>query len=77
MVLEGVSAVESIRKMVGSTEPKSALPGTIRGDFAQHSYALADGKGVGIKKYRPRFRKSKRCRIRNRIMVHTRRASHV
>jgi len=49
MVLEGVSAIESVRKMVGSTEPKSALPGTIRGDFAQHSYALADTKGIGIK----------------------------
>lgn len=49
MVLEGVSAVEQVRKMVGSTEPKSAFPGTIRGDFAQHSYALADSKGIGIK----------------------------
>jgi len=49
MVLEGVAAVEQVRKMVGSTEPKSSLPGTIRADFAQHSYALADSKGVGIK----------------------------
>ena len=49
MVLEGVSAVEQVRKMIGSTEPKSASPGTIRGDFAQHSYALADSKGIGIK----------------------------
>ena len=49
MVLEGVSAVEQVRKMVGSTEPKSAVPGTIRGDFSHHSYALADGKGIGVK----------------------------
>jgi nucleoside-diphosphate kinase len=49
MVLEGVAAIEIVRKMVGSTEPKSALPGTIRGDFAQHSYMLADTKGIGIK----------------------------
>ncbi len=49
MVLEGVSAVEQVRKMTGSTEPKSALPGTIRGDFAQQSYALADKKGIAIK----------------------------
>ena len=49
IVLEGVSAIEQIRKIVGPTEPKSALPGTIRGDFAQHSYALADNKGIGIK----------------------------
>jgi len=30
MVWEGVEAVEIVRKMVGSTEPKSAAPGTIR-----------------------------------------------
>jgi nucleoside-diphosphate kinase len=49
MVLEGVSAVELVRKIVGSTEPRSALPGTIRGDLAQHSYALADTKNIGVK----------------------------
>ncbi len=41
MVLEGVEAVETVRKMVGSTEPKSALPGTIRGDFAHVNYSQA------------------------------------
>lgn len=47
MVLEGVDAVETVRKMVGSTEPKSALPGTIRGDYAHVSYGgAAPGKGV-------------------------------
>lgn len=47
MVLEGVDAVETVRKMVGSTEPKSALPGTIRGDYAHVSYAgAAPGRGV-------------------------------
>lgn len=40
--LEGVNAIENVRKMVGSTEPKSALPGTIRGDFAHVSYHYAD-----------------------------------
>jgi nucleoside-diphosphate kinase len=49
MVLEGIHAVETVRKIVGSTEPKSALPGTIRGDFAQHSYDFADEKGMAIK----------------------------
>jgi nucleoside-diphosphate kinase len=34
---------------VGSTEPKSAAPGTIRGDYAHISYAHADKKGVAIK----------------------------
>ena len=45
---EGVDAAENIRKMVGNTEPKSALPGTIRGDFAHVSFAYADKKGKGI-----------------------------
>ena len=49
MVIEGIHCVELIRKMVGATEPKSANPGTIRGDFAQHSYAYADNKGIAIK----------------------------
>jgi len=49
MVLEGVNAIENIRKMVGSTEPKSAAPGTIRGDFSHVSYAYADSKKVPVK----------------------------
>ena len=47
-VLEGVEAIEVVRKMVGTTEPKSALPGTIRGDFAHVSFAHADVEGIGI-----------------------------
>lgn len=42
MVLEGVEAVGVVRKMVGTTEPKEAAPGTIRGDFAHISFAHAD-----------------------------------
>jgi len=41
MVLEGVEAVETVRKMVGATEPKSAVPGTIRGDYAHASFGQA------------------------------------
>jgi nucleoside-diphosphate kinase len=48
IVLEGIEAVEQVRKMVGTTEPKSAHPGTIRGDFAHVSFAHANGLGVGI-----------------------------
>ncbi len=44
MVLEGVDSVEVVRKMIGSTEPKNALPGTIRGDFAHLSLAHANEK---------------------------------
>lgn len=49
MVLEGVDSIELVRKMVGATEPKSASPGTIRGDFAHVSYGHADSKGIGVK----------------------------
>jgi nucleoside-diphosphate kinase len=48
MVLEGVEAAALVRKMVGATEPKSALPGTIRGDYSHMSYAHADANKVGI-----------------------------
>ncbi len=48
-VLEGIDAIEVVRKMVGTTEPKSALPGTIRGDYAHVSFHYADGKKIHIK----------------------------
>ncbi|RME31086.1 nucleoside-diphosphate kinase [Candidatus Woesearchaeota archaeon] len=48
-VLEGVHAIEIVRKMVGATEPKAAAPGTIRGDYAHVSFAHADAKGTHIK----------------------------
>jgi len=44
MVFEGFHAVEIGRKIVGHTEPRQALPGTIRGDFSAESYGLADVK---------------------------------
>ena len=49
LVLEGLHAVELVRKMVGATEPKSATPGTIRGDFAHHSYSYTDAQNKSIK----------------------------
>ncbi len=48
-VIEGVNAIENVRKIVGSTEPKSSLPGTIRGDFTHVSYAYADDKDIVVK----------------------------
>jgi len=42
LVIEGVDAIENVRMMVGATEPKSALPGTIRGDYSHISYKHAD-----------------------------------
>jgi nucleoside-diphosphate kinase len=48
IVFEGVEIVEIVRKLVGSTEPKGANPGTIRGDFAHVSYKFSDESGRGI-----------------------------
>jgi len=49
IVLEGVDAIENTRKITGDTEPKSALPGTIRGDFSPVSYKYCDSKQMGVK----------------------------
>ena len=48
LVLEGVEAVSLVRKMTGTTEPKSATPGTIRGDYAHMSFGHADAHSIGI-----------------------------
>lgn len=37
LLLEGVNAVEIVRKIVGHTFPAVALPGTIRGDYSHES----------------------------------------
>ena len=49
MAVEGVDAIENVRKLCGATESKSALPGTIRGDYSHVSYTHADEKGIAIK----------------------------
>jgi len=48
MVFEGVEAIALVRKLVGGTEPKSADPGTIRGDYSHMSFGYADTKNKGI-----------------------------
>lgn len=48
MVFEGVEAVALVRKLVGPTEPKSAQPGTIRGDYSHMSFGYADDVAKGI-----------------------------
>lgn len=48
IALEGVEMVEVVRKMIGATEPKSAAPGTIRGDYAHVSFKYADEKQIGV-----------------------------
>ena len=47
-VLEGISSVSLVRKMVGDTEPQKALPGTIRGDYAHMGFAHANEQGIGV-----------------------------
>jgi nucleoside-diphosphate kinase len=48
LVLEGVDAVACVRKIVGSTYPDQAAPGTIRGDFAHQSKAYANAHGIAV-----------------------------
>jgi len=47
-VLEGVEAVACTRKLVGSTYPDQAPPGTIRGDFAHMSKAYANAREIAV-----------------------------
>ena len=49
IVIEGINAIEIVRKIVGGTEPRVAQPGTIRGDFAHVSYSYADKKEMVIR----------------------------
>jgi len=49
MVWEGAHAVELIRKVTGSTEPRSSDVGTIRGDYVLDSYSMADADGRAIR----------------------------
>lgn len=48
LCLTGVEAIEVVRSRIGATEPKSALPGTIRGDFAHVSYGHARDYGLPV-----------------------------
>jgi nucleoside-diphosphate kinase len=48
-VIEGVDAIEVVRKMIGDTEPKSAQPGTIRGDYTHMSFKHADSSKSAVK----------------------------
>jgi nucleoside-diphosphate kinase len=48
MVLEGVEAVEHVRKMVGKTDPKDSQPGTIRGDYTHITRAYTNPRGATL-----------------------------
>lgn len=49
IVIEGVEAIENVRKIVGDTESKLALPGTIRGDFSHISRKYADEREMSVR----------------------------
>jgi nucleoside-diphosphate kinase len=42
MVWQGAHVVEMVRKIVGSTEPRTSDVGTIRGDYVLDSYLMSD-----------------------------------
>lgn len=48
MIWEGADVIEVVRKMVGSTEPKASLPGTIRGDYSHASYGYVNTQGARL-----------------------------
>ena len=48
IVFEGIEIVDIVRKLVGSTEPKASLPGTIRGDFSHVSFDYANAKNIPV-----------------------------
>jgi nucleoside-diphosphate kinase len=48
-VFSGDFSIEIARKIVGPTEPRQAPPGTIRGDYCHHSYALGDKAGKAVR----------------------------
>lgn len=49
LVLEGIHAIEMVRKIVGPTLPSQAQIGTIRGDFSTDSPAAANTEKRAIK----------------------------
>lgn len=49
MVWQGAHSIELVRKLVGSTEPLSSVPGTIRGDFVMDSYKMSDQDGRSVR----------------------------
>jgi nucleoside-diphosphate kinase len=50
MVIEGIHAIDAVRKIAGATYPGEAIPGTIRGDFTHISkeYAKAENRCYNI-----------------------------
>lgn len=49
MAIEGIHAVDTVRKIIGHTLPYKAAPGTIRGDFSINAPDLANVVGSACK----------------------------
>lgn len=50
MVIKGPHAIEIVRKLVGHTEPRQAVPGTIRADFTSvESYEISDANNRAVR----------------------------
>lgn len=49
MVIQGLHAVEMVRKLIGSTMPSAAEMGTVRGDYSVDSAVLANAQKRGIR----------------------------
>lgn len=49
MVWQGAHATELVRKIVGSTEPRTSDVGTIRGDYVLDSYTMGDTDGRAVR----------------------------
>jgi nucleoside-diphosphate kinase len=47
-IVKGVQAIKKVRAICGSTMPKDALPGTIRGDFSSVSAAIANVQKTAV-----------------------------
>jgi nucleoside-diphosphate kinase len=48
LAIEGDDAVAKVRKIIGSTFPNDAAPGTIRGDFAHQTKASSEVTGKAV-----------------------------
>ena len=68
-VIEGEDAVATVRKIVGSTYPNEAPPGSIRGDFAHQSRAIAIATGRVVAEPGARFGQPGGSGVRGRSVV--------
>lgn len=48
LVIQGVNAIQHLRKLAGSTEPLSADPSTLRGTYSTDSYEIANNEHRSI-----------------------------